>query len=147
MKIDINGMSITLTDDQLAEIARQTSKPKSYKDIKSFEIACEYLGLNITNFNNKFINLTKGEIAFIKLKVIVKAMRSFTNWIPNWSDSNQRKWRIWFDLEKGFSYYRTHYGNTITYVPSALYVGTDAEAQYLGNNFLDLFKDYITEEL
>ena len=41
MNIDINGVSITLTPEQLAEIARQTNQLKSYKDIISFDKACE----------------------------------------------------------------------------------------------------------
>jgi|ERR1035437_2621840 hypothetical protein len=103
MKIDINGVSITLTQDQLDEISRQTNKIKSFKDIKSFEIACEHQNIDVSLFNSKLSGLTKSEIAFRKLKIIIKAIRSFTNWKPNWSDSNQRKWRIWFDLKKGFS--------------------------------------------
>ena len=146
MKININGVSITLTEEQLAEIARQTNKTKSYKDIKSFEIACEHLNINPSAFAGKFNCLSRGEIAFIKLKIIIKAIRSFSNWKPNWSNSNQRKYRVWFNLEKGFSSWFTAYDLTATYVPSALYVGTDEEAVFLGNTFLDLFKDYITEE-
>lgn len=147
MKIDINGVSITLTQDQLAEIARQTNKIKSYKDITSFEIACEYLNIDIDSIRGKFVNLSKGEIAFIKLKTIVKAIRSFTNWKPNWSNSNQRKWRVWFDLEKGFSWSDTAYNATNAYVPSALHVGTEDEAIFIGKNFLGLFEDFITEEI
>lgn len=146
MKIDINGVSITLTQEQLAEIARQTNQIKSYKDITSFEKACEHQNIDISLFNSKLNGLTKDEIAFRKLKIIVKAIRSFTNWIPNWSNSSQRKWRIWFDLEKGFSYFDTTYNSTYTIVPSALYLGTEDEARHLGNTFLDLFKDYIVNE-
>lgn len=145
MKIDINGVSITLTQEQLAEIARQTNQIKSYKDITSFEKACERQNINVSTFNSKLEGLTKDEIAFRKLKIIVKAIRSFTNWVPNWSDSSQRKWRIWFDLEKGFSYWNTSYYRTFTSVPSALYVENDEQAKFLGNTFLDLFKDYIIE--
>ena len=146
MEIDVNGVSITLTQDQLEQIARQTRKIKSYKDITSFEIACDHQNIDVSLFNNKLIGLTKSEIATRKIKIIVKAIRSFTNWVPNWSNSNQRKWRIYFDLEKGFSSWDTVYTHTFTNVPSALYVGTEDEARHLGSTFLDLFKDYITEE-
>jgi hypothetical protein len=145
MKIDINGVSITLTPEQLAEIARQTNQLKSYKDITSFEKACERQNIDVSDFNAKLGDLSKDEIAFRKLKIIVTAIRSFTNWKPNWSNSSQRKYRIWFDLEKGFSCWRTSYYDTGTYVPSALYVENDEQANFLGNTFLDLFKDYIIE--
>jgi len=145
MKIDINGVSITLTQDQLNEIARQTGKFHSYKDIKTLEDAYKHLGKEVPNYCGSI--LRKREIALRHLEVVVEAIRSFTNWKPNWSDSSQRKWRVWFDLEKGFSYYTVYYCRTTrTTVPSALYVGTDAEANHLGNTFLGLFKDFILEE-
>jgi len=146
MKIDINGVSITLTDEQLAEIARQTSKIKSYKDITSFDKACEQQNINVSQFNSKLDGLDKNEIALRKLKIIVKAIRSFTNWKPVWSNTNQRKYRVWFDLEQGFSSYDTYYNNTDTDVPSALYVESEDQAKFLGITFLDLFKDYILED-
>ena len=140
MKIDINGVSITLTPEQLAEIARQTNQLKSYKDITSFEKACERLGLDIPQFNSE---LTKGEIALRKLKIIVRAIRSFTNWKPVWSNAKQWKYTAWFDLEKGLSYWNTTTYYTNTNVPSALFVESDEQAKFLGETYLELYKDYI----
>jgi|ERR1035437_8535599 hypothetical protein len=145
MKIDVNGVSITLTQEQLEEISKQTSKIKSYKDIKSFEIACKRQNIDVSLFNSKLDNLTKGEIALRKLKIVVKAIRSFTQWYPDFSNNGQYKHFVWFDLERGFSSYSTGYYNTHAYVPSALLVGSIAEAKFLGEQHLDLFKDYITE--
>ena len=49
MDIDVNGVSITLTKQQLAEIAKHIDKKTvSYTDIKSVEDACKYLN-NISN--------------------------------------------------------------------------------------------------
>jgi hypothetical protein len=140
MKIDINGVSITLTPEQLAEIARQTNQVKSYKDITSFEKACERLGLEIPQFSSE---LTKGEIALRKLKIIVRAIRSFTNWKPVWSNTKQWKYTVWFDLEKGFSYWTTFNCSTNSTVPSALFVESNEQAEFLGKTHLDLYKDYI----
>lgn len=140
MKIDINGVSITLTPEQLAEIARQTNQLKSYKDITSFEKACERLGLDIPQFNSE---LTKGEIALRKLKIIVRAIRSFTNWKPVWSNGRQWKYTVWFDLEKGFSSWDTYDFSTCATVPSALFVESNEQAKFLGETYLELYKDYI----
>lgn len=144
MKIDINGVSITLTQEQLNEIARQTGKFLSYKDIRTIEDAYKHLGITVPCYINTI--LTKREIALRHLEVAVKAIRSFTNWKPVWSNSSQRKWRVWFDLEKGFSCWGTVYDSTCTNVPSALYVGTEDEAKHLATTFLDLFKDFILED-
>ena len=140
MKININGVSITLTPEQLVEIARQTNQVNSYKDITSFEKACERLGLEIPQFNSE---LTKGEIALRKLKIIVRAIRSFTNWKPVWSNTKQWKYTVWFDLEKGFSCWSTFTYRTRTYVPSALFVESSEQAEFLGKTHLELYKDYI----
>lgn len=145
MKIDIDGVSITLTKEQLAEIARQTNQIKSYKDITSFEKACERQNINFTTFNSKLENLTKDEIAFIKLKIIVKAIRSYTNWTPDWSKSSQCKYYVWFDLESGFSSSNTLYYGTNANVPSALLLESSDQANFFGTTFLDLYKDYIIE--
>lgn len=146
MKIDVNGVQITLTDEQLAEIARQTKKIKSYKDIKSFEIACEHQNIDVALFNSKLDGLTKAEIALRKLKIIVKAIRSFTNWKPDFTKSNQNKWYVWFNAEEGFSYWSTLYFCTFTFVPSALYLESSEQANFLGNNYLELFKEYLMED-
>jgi len=144
MKIDINGVSITLTDEQLAEIARQTNKFRSYKDIKTLEDAYKHLGKTLPDYTNT--SLRKREIALRHLEVVVEAIRSFTNWTPNFSDRNQSKWFTWFKVDCGFSYYDTTYFNANTYVPSALYVESDDQAKFLGITFLDLFKDYLLNE-
>lgn len=146
MKIDVNGVSITLTQDQLAEIARQTSKIKTYQDIKSFEIACEHQNIDVCLFNSKLSGLTKSEIALRKLKIIVKAIRSFTNWTPDFNNSNQEKWFVYFNAKCGFSYWRTTYCATSTPVPSALYTENSKQAEFLGTTHLDLFKDYLLED-
>jgi len=138
-----NGVSITLTPEQLAEVAHQTNQIKSYTDITSFEKACERLGVEVFQFNSNV--LTKSEIALRKLKFIVKAIRSFTNWKPVWSNTNQYKYTVWFDLEEGFSSYDASY-STRTTVPSALYVESQEQAKFLRNTFLDLYKDYILED-
>lgn len=147
MNIEVNGVSITLTQDQLAEIARQTNKFKSYKDITSFEAACEHLSVNTSSFHANLDGLTNSEIALRKLKLIVKAIRSFSGWSPRLTDSNQPKYWNWFYHKNGvFSYYITTYSNSNMYVPSALYVESNEQAQCLGQTFLGLFKVYMTEE-
>ena len=111
--------------------------------VKSFLDACSVL--NIDSKSVFTSSDTKDEVAFKKLKVIIKALNE--GWYPDWENSNEHKYWDWWRMKGGFSYYDTDYHTTTATVPSALYVGTDAEAQYLGKYFLDLSKDYITEEL
>lgn len=44
MEIEVSGVKITLTKDQLAEIAKQQKRVKSSSDIHSYPDACEVLG-------------------------------------------------------------------------------------------------------
>jgi hypothetical protein len=151
MKIDVNGVSITLTQEQLEEIAKQTklSKFLSYKDIKMYNDAC--LLLNISNAIPDFASLNgfdstkiKRHVALFKLENIAKAIRSFTQWKPDWNNANQYKYQIRFNLKGGCSCYVNSYV-TDSSVPSALALGTYEEAVHFGIEFLDLFKDLYTE--
>jgi len=147
MNIEVNGVSITLTADQLAEIARQTNKFKSYKDITSFEAACEHLIVDTSRFYANLDGLTNSEIALRKLKLIVRAIRSFSGWFPRLTDSNQYKYWYWFYHKNGvFSYYAATYNDSDLNVPSALLLESSEQAQFLGQTHLGLFKVYMTEE-
>ena len=146
-KITVDGVQITLTSDQLAEIAKQTRKIKTYKDIKRFEDACEVLGIssNIPDFESIDCEDSKMHIALFKLKKIVKAINYLSGFKVNWSDENQRKWYPYFRLNERFSFVVTynHWNNTDSVVGSRLCVGSDDEATHLGEEFLDLFEDLL----
>jgi hypothetical protein len=142
MEIDVNGVSITLTQDQLEQIARQTGKFNSYKDIKTLEDAYNHLGKVLPNYSI----LRKREIALRHLEVVVEAIRSFTNWKPDFNNDSQYKYWSYFKIEGGFSCWYTDYTYASTAVPSALLVESSEQAEFLGKTFLDLFKDYILEE-
>jgi hypothetical protein len=144
MKIEVNGVSITLTQEQLEEIARQTNKIKSYKDIKTLEDAYKHLGKTLPCYTNSI--LRKREIALRHLEIVVEAIRSFTQWKPDFANTNQHKWFNYIKLGCGFSYYSTAYYSTFTSVPSALLLENHEQAKFLGETFLPLFKDYIIED-
>ena len=144
MEIDVNGVSITLTQDQLEQIARQTGKFNSYKDIKTLDDAYNHLGKVLPNYNDTI--LRKREIALRHLEVVVEAIRSFSKWKPDFTNESQYKYWNYFKLKGGFSYWYTTYYTTYSTVPSALLVESSEQAEFLGKTFLDLFKDYILEE-
>ena len=78
----------------------------SYKDVKSYEDACAFLGedpvdfeeLNDTLESNGFKPLSAHEIAYKKLVTIAKALNH--GWSPNWADFDEYKYYPWFDLKK-----------------------------------------------
>lgn len=61
--------------------------------VKSYEDACVELMIPvITNWED----MTMDEIAYIKLKTIVRALNE--GWLPDWEDSDQYKYWVWFDM-------------------------------------------------
>lgn len=110
--------------------------------VETFEDACIKLGL--TNKLPTFIGLdsqmTNKFIAEYQLIIIIKALNE--GWYPNWEDINQYKYSSYFNTSCGFSYWLTFYDNTITYVPSALYVKSNDLAMYCAQKFYSLYEDY-----
>lgn len=80
-----------------ALFGEDTVKPERSKDvrdrIKSYEDACEELGMPVvTDWGDMKID----EIAYAKLKTIVWALNE--GWVPDWEDSDQYKYWVWFNM-------------------------------------------------
>ena len=112
--------------------------------IKTFEDACDELGINPENVFN--INDELDEIAYKKLKIIVRALND--GWIPDWNDNNQRKWIPWFiwdPLSSGFGFDDSYYSYSFTGTGtgSRLCFSSDALSNYAGQQFIELYNEYL----
>jgi hypothetical protein len=114
---------------------------KQFDEIKTYEDACEELGISTEQF---FPADDPDEIAYKKLKIIVKAINQ--GWIPDWDNTNQRKWYPWLNLSSGFGFLHTGYGygHTHSDVGSRLCFESEEKARYAGNQFTKLYKDFLT---
>ena len=82
-------------------------KPKfDYKKIKTFEDACEKLGIDptklpeLTLLSDEFV---KPIVAYYKLLIIYKAINN--GWKPDWSNWDQYKYYPWYRvLSSGFGF-------------------------------------------
>ena len=124
----------------------------NFKDIKSFSDACKVLGLSEETLPEVSMlpeKHRKSIIAFYKLVTIIEAINN--GWTPNWNDDDQWKYYAYFGVEaseenpsgSGFSdsnYSRSAYRPT---VGSRLCVDSREKAIYLGEQFQDLYKDYM----
>lgn len=109
--------------------------------IKTFEDACAETGINPNDEN--FRIGTPDEIAYKKLKVIVKALNE--GWFPNWNKSSEYKWRPWFYLDSpGFRFHDTYCGRTGSTVGSRLCFKSEELCEYAAKQFIDLHKDFFT---
>lgn len=119
---------------------------KNWKDIKSFEDACQDQGVEpeevipfavATTADQKSIN------AYAKLVVICRAINE--NKEANWDDSNETKYYPWFDMRSGsrFSYSDYVYRGTDAGVGSRLSFRTREKAEFAGNQFSDIYKEFM----
>ena len=88
--------------------------------------------------------------AHAKLVIGARAANKLDNdgkeWIPDFSNWDQRKYEIWFEYDKGSSAFRCDdYDDWITdsYVGSRLCFKSWDVAKYIGNQFIDLYNEYL----
>jgi hypothetical protein len=116
---------------------------KDIKDrVKSYEDACKALGEQpITNFGNA----TPDEIAYKKLKTVIKALNE--GWTPDYTDEEQFKWYPDFKKWKGSNLEFSLSFGTHTSLDAAcathFCLKSKKLANYAGEQFLDLWEDYL----
>jgi hypothetical protein len=117
-----------------------------YTTIKSFEDACEKLGMDptklpdVSGIPEEFV---KPIIANYKLHIVYKAINN--GWKPDWSNWNQYKYFPWYRVLSsgfGFSHADYHCDYSFTCVGSRLCTGSSVKAMYIAEQFKDLYKDY-----
>ena len=119
--------------------------PKSFRDIKSFEDACKEFEISNDSCRPIFdVEEDTDEIAYKKLKVIVRAINQ--GWTPDWNNTDQKKWYPYFNLSSGFGFSHTDYlyVNTDATVGSRLCFETQEKAIYAGEQFLEIYKEFLT---
>ncbi len=113
--------------------------------IKSFEDACEDQGIkpeDVLPYQGKITMEQEAINAYIKLRVIAKSLQE--DWTADWSNSNQKKWRVWFEYKAvvGFVVIGTDcvYTYAGTYSGSRLCLPTSELARYFGEQFIELHR-------
>ena len=116
--------------------------------IKSFEEACKKLGINpeevkITLPKEMEVH-TKALEAHAKLVVITEAINE--GWKPDWENGKWDKYYPWFKMGSasgvGFSYVGSDNWNSDSLVGSRLCFKSAKLAEYAGNQFEDLYREY-----
>jgi hypothetical protein len=117
-----------------------------YTDIKSFEDACKKLNIEpilpeVTMLRDKN---QKSVIANYKLDVIQEAINE--DWKADWNDDDQYKYYPWFKRSSsgsGFAYDGCFYDDSASDVGSRRVFPSSDIAEYVGNQFLDLYNDAV----
>ncbi|MDR0431188.1 MAG: hypothetical protein LBH58_12025 [Tannerellaceae bacterium] len=115
---------------------------KNIKDmVKSYEDACKVLGEQpITDFGNA----TPDEIAYKKLKTVIKALNE--DWKPDYKDFNKLKWFPCFYVSpSGFTFHDTYFAYSTPHAGYAarLCLKNSELSKYVGETFLELWEDFI----
>ena len=125
----------------LETFGKSCFEKREYTNIKTYEDACEILGLTPGDiFNNGDL---PDEVAYKKLKVIIKAINN--GWNPDRNDADQKKWYPWFNSSSGvgFSYANYDYAGTYSNVGSRLCFESKEKANYMATQFIDLYKEFL----
>ena len=112
--------------------------------VKTYKDACRVLGE--TPMTRKFRSkLTKAEIAYRKLCVIIKALNK--GWKPCFEDCNQYKYFPYFRLKDGCQVFDS-VGDwcTFTIIPAPSLFKSSELAEYAGTQFIDLYRDWLQME-
>jgi len=129
---------------------------KKKEDLKTFEDACKVLSLDakkvIPNFSCYPEKDQKAMVAHAKLIIIARAANKIENdgkeWMPDWTNFNEYKYEPWFylgDGSSGFRYYDSGHWDTGALVGSRLCFKSSDLAEYIANQFIDLYKTYLLE--
>jgi hypothetical protein len=137
---EIDEMFYASDNEQKKVLSKFFTRPESIMDkVKSFKDACIVLGVNEDDIFNKKTD-SIDDIAFKKLKIIARALNE--GWYPNWGNTNEYKYFIWWNMQGGFSYYDVGCHYSATGVPSALCFKSRELAEHMSNIAFNEFKEY-----
>ena len=119
------------------------------KRIKNFDDVLEWHGINEKDFNETYKYLMKDEIAYIKLKLIVRCLNE--GWEPDWRNNTECKYYIWFRMgnssDYGFAYFDCDISTLLpSNCGSRLCYKNKKLAIYAGEQFVDIYKDFMVIE-
>lgn len=138
VNVDDRKIEIELTADQ-EEIVR-SHKYGDYRDIKTFEDACSAIGIEWIEPDS----LPNDVVAYMKLRIICQALNG-GKW-TDYSDTDEAKYYPWFNAAGsgvGFSCFAYVSDSSHSCVGSRLVFSTSQMAKYAGNQFLDIYNQYI----
>ena len=110
--------------------------------IKTFEDACIDQDIDIDQFSTSTLLDSADELAYKKAKIITKALNE--GWVPDWNNSNERKWRPWFYLDSpGFRFFGSRYAYSGSYSAggSRLCFKSEELCEYAAKQFIDIYRE------
>lgn len=100
MNIEINGVKITLTKEQLQEIANQTQQ--DVFTATTYSEVCKRLNekeLQLSDFGFTNNSDTRKILSFTRIKQLERYFNQ--GWVPNWSNNSEYKYYLWYTFKNG----------------------------------------------
>lgn len=145
--IEVKGVQITLTEDQIRQIDAQRGNFTHFTQIKSYEDACKVLKRN-PRTKEQFGMYS--EWYFHQIRIIRMAINSLIQIkgkFPNWKDSDQAKHYPYFrDNGGGLVFYFSSYYSYCCYV-RVVYFKSKEASDYMGTTFVELYRCLGEEEM
>ncbi|GHE35088.1 hypothetical protein [Sphingobacterium griseoflavum] len=138
----INGQDLK---ENIVELPFPIKKPKkfdSFKDIKTFEDACDSQGIDPKAFAEARKSLSADTYAYEQLKVISKALNGGEH--MDYTDEDVYKYYPWFNSvgsSAGFSFDDFGCDASASFVGSRLVYPTREIAKYVGQTHIDIYRD------
>jgi len=148
IKLD-NGVTITLTEQQLADINRQQNKITSIDQINSISDAEEILkNTNHTRYYESQFVRKKDWISY-QVETIIKAVNYIDNgfkiWTPDFSNRNIEKFIAWMEYKEGsgwgFDCSSCRCYNSYAWV--GVYFKNKSSVEKTINKYLSLYSKYL----
>ena len=127
-------------------------KMEKLEQLKSFEDACTVLGLDSEKVIPDFSCYPEKDqgamIAHAKLVIVAGAANLLENegkeWKPDWNNGDWDKFYHWFEMggSSGFRFDGYDHWDSLSAVGSRLCFISPKAAEYIGQQFIDLYRDY-----
>lgn len=110
--------------------------------IKTIDDILQSHGITREQFENSTVELTEDEKAYRIIKMLVETLNQ--GWTPNWDDDNQYKYYPWFYMSSsGFRFCDCDSWYSVSSVGSRLAFKSRELAEYAGNQFTELYKQFM----
>ena len=151
-QITIEAPEGHVIDNFDAKTGKVTFKPtpKNVKErILTFEDVLKELKINPANFLLRLEDLSPDEVAYRRLKLIIKAFNE--GWEPDWNNSSEYKYYAYFTMGSasgaGFSYDACDLWSTGSGAGSRLCFKSGELAKHVGQLFIDDYRDFLTTNI
>lgn len=145
LKIEIPKGFVIDSIDKESGVIKLTEQPKNITDrIKTVDDVLEWHNLDKASFHRSCADLTDDEKAYRLLKLLAKALNQ--GWTPDWNNPNEYKYYPWFEMggSSGFRVNGSVDWTSDSFVGSRLCYKTRELSNYAGNQFINLYKQFMT---